>query len=161
MSINGTSGPNRGYTDAHEFLTFLLNELADILEKELNDVKGSPETSSPSEKNGNGLQNSPVNGVKEEPQMTWVHKSFQESNCSSSNDKQPGSMARQAMQETVVDLTQALQNVVQDGARAGARVGDLRCSFQSQNPPRFSRSLDQHEAENWLEGMERILQAML
>ncbi|MQL69151.1 hypothetical protein Taro_001455 [Colocasia esculenta] len=63
--------------DAHEFLNFLLNELADILEKELNDVKGSPETSSPSEKNGNGLQNSPVNGVKEEPQMTWVHKSFQ------------------------------------------------------------------------------------
>ncbi|MQL83041.1 hypothetical protein Taro_015534 [Colocasia esculenta] len=65
------------HQDAHEFLNFLLNELADILEKELNDVKGSPETSSPSEKNANGLQNSPVNGVKEEPQMTWVHKSFQ------------------------------------------------------------------------------------
>ncbi|MQM23832.1 hypothetical protein Taro_056902, partial [Colocasia esculenta] len=64
--------------DAHEFLNFLLNELVDILEKELNDVKGSPETSSPSEKNGNGLQNSPVNGVKEVPQMTWVHKSFQQ-----------------------------------------------------------------------------------
>ncbi|MQM04819.1 hypothetical protein Taro_037627 [Colocasia esculenta] len=66
-----------GDVDAHELLNFFLNELADILEKEFNDVKGSPETSSPSEKNGNGLQNSPVNGVKEEPQMTWVHKSFQ------------------------------------------------------------------------------------
>ncbi|MQL85768.1 hypothetical protein Taro_018304 [Colocasia esculenta] len=64
--------------DAHEFLNFLLNELADILEKELNDVKGSPETSSPLEKNGNGLQNSLVNGVKEEPQMTWVHKTRDE-----------------------------------------------------------------------------------
>ncbi|MQL90466.1 hypothetical protein Taro_023065 [Colocasia esculenta] len=50
------------HQDVHEFLNFLLNEFADILEKELNDVKGSPETSSPSEKNGNGLQNSPVNG---------------------------------------------------------------------------------------------------
>lgn len=54
--------------DAHEFLNFLLNELAEILAKEAEAEKPSPENQSSSEKNSNG--------VKKEPVETWVHKIF-------------------------------------------------------------------------------------
>jgi ubiquitin carboxyl-terminal hydrolase 12/46 len=54
-------------------LNFLLNEFVDILEKEASSAKVSPETTSP-EKVSNGAH---VNGVKKEPLVTWVHKSFQ------------------------------------------------------------------------------------
>ncbi|KAL0909659.1 hypothetical protein M5K25_020546 [Dendrobium thyrsiflorum] len=64
------------HQDAHEFLNFLLNELVDILEKEAN-VKDSPGTSSQSEKIANGSSHLHVNGVQKEPQITWIHKSFQ------------------------------------------------------------------------------------
>ncbi|MQL90217.1 hypothetical protein Taro_022793 [Colocasia esculenta] len=68
------------------------------------------------------------------------------------------------MQETVAGLTQALQNVVQDGNQADATArngaGDLHCNFRSLNPPRFSGSLDPDEAENWQEEIERIFQVM-
>ncbi|KAF5951893.1 hypothetical protein HYC85_009837 [Camellia sinensis] len=69
----------RGYMhqDAHEFLNFLLNELVDIMEKESHAVKSSSETPSPSEKIANGPKNAQANGVKKEPLVTWVHKSFQ------------------------------------------------------------------------------------
>ena len=63
--------------DAHEFLNFLLNELVDILEKEHNAVKDSPETSSPPDKIPNGPRTTLVNGGKKEPVVTWVHKNFQ------------------------------------------------------------------------------------
>ncbi|MQL72829.1 hypothetical protein Taro_005169, partial [Colocasia esculenta] len=52
----------------------------------------------------------------------------------------------QAMQDTVAGLTQALQNVVQDGNQAATArngVGDLHRNFRSLNPPRFSGSLTQ------------------
>ncbi|PWA66443.1 ubiquitin carboxyl-terminal hydrolase 46 [Artemisia annua] len=67
----------RGYMhqDAHEFLNFLLNELADILEKEL--AKVPVENLSPPDKITNGPDGGPVNGGKKEPLVTWVHKSFQ------------------------------------------------------------------------------------
>ncbi|KAG0485168.1 hypothetical protein HPP92_009247 [Vanilla planifolia] len=63
--------------DAHEFLNFLLNELVDILEKEANAAKGSPISSSPSEKMANGPGNLQANSAQKEPLITWVHKSFQ------------------------------------------------------------------------------------
>ncbi|GFP98700.1 ubiquitin carboxyl-terminal hydrolase 3 [Phtheirospermum japonicum] len=58
----------RGYMhqDAHEFLNFLLNHLVDILEKECHKVASEGVSSEPS----NG-------GVKQEPSITWVHKTFQ------------------------------------------------------------------------------------
>ncbi|KAG6406780.1 hypothetical protein SASPL_134391 [Salvia splendens] len=61
----------RGYMhqDAHEFLNFLLNQLVDILEKEC--IKPTTENVS------NGPSNGHVNGVKQEPAATWVHKNFQ------------------------------------------------------------------------------------
>ncbi|KAL5982193.1 Ubiquitin carboxyl-terminal hydrolase 3 [Asimina triloba] len=65
------------HQDAHEFLNFLLNELVDILEKECNSVKDSPETSSPSENIANGPHTAQANGGKKEPPITWVHKIFQ------------------------------------------------------------------------------------
>ncbi|KAJ8624972.1 hypothetical protein MRB53_033502 [Persea americana] len=65
------------HQDAHEFLNFLLNELVDILEKEHNAVKDSPETSSPPDKIPNGPRTTLVNGGKKEPVVTWVHKNFQ------------------------------------------------------------------------------------
>ncbi|CAL9150160.1 unnamed protein product, partial [Musa hybrid cultivar] len=65
------------HQDAHEFLNFLLNELADILEKESDAAKDSIETSSPSEKLANGPNHSLPNGVPKEPLLTWVHKNFQ------------------------------------------------------------------------------------
>ncbi|XP_008795545.2 ubiquitin carboxyl-terminal hydrolase 4 [Phoenix dactylifera] len=65
------------HQDAHEFLNFLLNELVDILEKESNAAKASPETSSSSEKIANGLNHPQGNGVRKEPVSTWVHKCFQ------------------------------------------------------------------------------------
>ncbi|KAH0452941.1 hypothetical protein IEQ34_017265 [Dendrobium chrysotoxum] len=64
------------HQDAHEFLNFLLNELVDILEKEAN-AKDSPGTSSQSENIANGSSHLHMNGVKKEPQITWIHKSFQ------------------------------------------------------------------------------------
>ncbi|RRT54330.1 hypothetical protein B296_00044022 [Ensete ventricosum] len=74
--IDGTP-PKRATTDAHEFLNFLLNELADILQKESDAAKDSIETSSPSEKLANGPNHSLPNGVPKEPLLTWVHKNFQ------------------------------------------------------------------------------------
>ncbi|KAG0486908.1 hypothetical protein HPP92_009003 [Vanilla planifolia] len=65
------------HQDAHEFLNFLLNELVDILEKEANAAKGSPISSSPSEKMANGPGNLQANSAQKEPLITWVHKSFQ------------------------------------------------------------------------------------
>ncbi|XP_058086367.1 ubiquitin carboxyl-terminal hydrolase 4 isoform X2 [Magnolia sinica] len=65
------------HQDAHEFLIFLLNELVDILEKEHNAAKSSPETSSPPEKVPNGLHTAQANGGQKEPLVTWVHKNFQ------------------------------------------------------------------------------------
>ncbi|MQM11833.1 hypothetical protein Taro_044743 [Colocasia esculenta] len=70
----------------------------------------------------------------------------------------------QAMQENVVGLTQALQNVVQAenqvvaATRNGA--GDLHRIFRSLNPPRFSGSPNLNEAENWQEEIERIFKVM-
>lgn len=68
----------RGYMhqDAHEFLNFLLNELVDTLEKESQKVPSIQHTSSV-EGLANGLSNGPINGVKKEPLVTWVHKIFQ------------------------------------------------------------------------------------
>ncbi|EHA8587393.1 putative Ubiquitin carboxyl-terminal hydrolase 4 [Cocos nucifera] len=63
--------------DAHEFLNFLLNELVEVLEKESDAAKGSPGTSSPSEKIANVALHHLENGVSKEPLVTWVHKSFQ------------------------------------------------------------------------------------
>lgn len=60
-------------------MNFLLNELADILEKEHNAAKGSKEAS-PSEKIANGPNGTLVaqaNGCQKEPLVTWVHKNFQ------------------------------------------------------------------------------------
>ncbi|XP_073013536.1 ubiquitin carboxyl-terminal hydrolase 4-like [Typha latifolia] len=65
------------HQDAHEFLNFLLNELVDILEKESNSAKTSPETSSSTEKIGNGPCNPLANGLRKEPVVTWVHRIFQ------------------------------------------------------------------------------------
>ncbi|WOL02746.1 hypothetical protein Cni_G11465 [Canna indica] len=68
------------HQDAHEFLNFLLNDLVDILEKESNVAKVSPEASSSSSssaKVANRLSNSHVNGVQKEPLVTWVHNIFQ------------------------------------------------------------------------------------
>ncbi|KAJ8479392.1 hypothetical protein OPV22_023119 [Ensete ventricosum] len=70
------------HQDAHEFLNFLLNELVDILERECNAANASPEassssSSSSSEKVANGPSNPPVNGVRKDPFVTWVHDSFQ------------------------------------------------------------------------------------
>ncbi|ONK75556.1 uncharacterized protein A4U43_C03F18130 [Asparagus officinalis] len=64
------------HQDAHEFLNFLLNELVDILEKESNATKVSSETS-PSKKIANGPCHPQANGIRKEPLVTWVHKSFQ------------------------------------------------------------------------------------
>lgn len=55
--------------DAHEFLNFLLNQLVDILEKESHKAR--------SEGVANGPSNGQINGVKQEPPVTWVHKNFQ------------------------------------------------------------------------------------
>ncbi|KAJ6822828.1 ubiquitin carboxyl-terminal hydrolase 3-like isoform X2 [Iris pallida] len=63
--------------DAHEFLNFLLNELVDILEKESNAAKASPEAPSTAEKIANGPSRPNMNGVHKEPLVTWVHKNFQ------------------------------------------------------------------------------------
>ncbi|XP_010926298.1 ubiquitin carboxyl-terminal hydrolase 4 [Elaeis guineensis] len=65
------------HQDAHEFLNFLLNELVDILEKESNAAKTSPDTSSSSENIANGPSHPQANGVQKEPVSTWVHKCFQ------------------------------------------------------------------------------------
>ncbi|KAG1366514.1 putative Ubiquitin carboxyl-terminal hydrolase 4, partial [Cocos nucifera] len=65
------------HQDAHEFLNFLLNELVEVLEKESSAAKSSPETSSASEKTTNGPVHPQANGVRKEPLVTWVHKSFQ------------------------------------------------------------------------------------
>ncbi|CAL9127240.1 unnamed protein product [Musa textilis] len=65
------------HQDAHEFLNFLLNELADILEKDSDAAKVSTETSSSSEKLANGPNHSLPNGVPKEPLLTWVHRNFQ------------------------------------------------------------------------------------
>ncbi|URE49770.1 ubiquitin carboxyl-terminal hydrolase [Musa troglodytarum] len=65
------------HQDAHEFLNFLLNELVDILEKESDAAKSSPETLSPSKKIANGPSHPVANGVQKEPLVTWVHKNFQ------------------------------------------------------------------------------------
>ncbi|PKA52947.1 Ubiquitin carboxyl-terminal hydrolase 3 [Apostasia shenzhenica] len=65
------------HQDAHEFLNFLLNELVDILEKEANDAKDSPETPLQLEKIENGPANPQVNVVQNESLITWVHESFQ------------------------------------------------------------------------------------
>ncbi|MQL79304.1 hypothetical protein Taro_011742 [Colocasia esculenta] len=67
------------------------------------------------------------------------------------------------MQDTVVGLTQALQNVVQAGNQAAATrngAGDLHRNFRRLNSPRFSGSPDPDEAENWQEEIERIFQVM-
>ncbi|CAA2969514.1 ubiquitin carboxyl-terminal hydrolase 3-like [Olea europaea var. sylvestris] len=68
----------RGYMhqDAHEFLNFLLNELADILEKESHKVTSLPQASS-AEHVANGVNYAQVNGFKKEPLVTLVHKYFQ------------------------------------------------------------------------------------
>ncbi|XP_065026766.1 ubiquitin carboxyl-terminal hydrolase 3-like [Musa acuminata AAA Group] len=70
------------HQDAHEFLNFLLNELVDTLERESNAANSSPEassssSSSSSEKVANGPSNPPVNGLRKDPFVTWVHDSFQ------------------------------------------------------------------------------------
>ncbi|KAJ6814640.1 ubiquitin carboxyl-terminal hydrolase 3-like isoform X1 [Iris pallida] len=65
------------HQDAHEFLNFLLNELVDILEKESNAAKSSPEVPSTAEKIANGPSRLKMNGVHKEPLVTWVHKNFQ------------------------------------------------------------------------------------
>lgn len=63
--------------DAHEFLNYLLNELVEKLEKEARSAKSDPETSSPPEKIATGPRDGHPNGVKKEPPVTWVHKTFQ------------------------------------------------------------------------------------
>ncbi|XP_022893628.1 ubiquitin carboxyl-terminal hydrolase 3-like [Olea europaea var. sylvestris] len=63
------------HQDAHELLNYLLNELADILEKEDRVAKSDQETYSPSEKVANGRITS--NGSRKEPLVTLVHKNFQ------------------------------------------------------------------------------------
>ncbi|CAL9179931.1 unnamed protein product [Musa hybrid cultivar] len=70
------------HQDAHEFLNFLLNELVDTLERDSNAANSSPEassssSSSSSEKVANGPSNPPVNGLRKDPFVTWVHDSFQ------------------------------------------------------------------------------------
>uniref|UniRef100_A0A7N0UPS6 ubiquitinyl hydrolase 1 n=1 Tax=Kalanchoe fedtschenkoi TaxID=63787 RepID=A0A7N0UPS6_KALFE len=63
------------HQDAHEFLNYLLNELAETLAKEARSTNTGD--SSPSrEKLANG-GTKPVGVVKEEPIVTWVHKIFQ------------------------------------------------------------------------------------
>ncbi|MQL82273.1 hypothetical protein Taro_014740 [Colocasia esculenta] len=62
------------------------------------------------------------------------------------------------LQSTVQGLTQALNNVIQAGARNGA--GDLYGNFQRMNPPRFNGIPDPDEAENWVKAMERIFRVM-
>jgi len=47
-------------------LNFLLNELVDILEKEFNATKVSPETLSPSENIANGPHHPQANGIPQE-----------------------------------------------------------------------------------------------
>ncbi|OAY64319.1 ubiquitin carboxyl-terminal hydrolase 4 [Ananas comosus] len=64
------------HQDAHEFLNFLLNELVDILEKESNATKTSPEASS-SKKLANSPNHNLPNGTHKEPRVTWVHTTFQ------------------------------------------------------------------------------------
>uniref|UniRef100_A0A7N0ZXT8 ubiquitinyl hydrolase 1 n=1 Tax=Kalanchoe fedtschenkoi TaxID=63787 RepID=A0A7N0ZXT8_KALFE len=64
------------HQDAHEFLNFLLNELAEILAKEAEAEKPSPDNPSLSEKGSNGVKSPLENGVKKEPVETWVHKNF-------------------------------------------------------------------------------------
>ncbi|XP_072989758.1 ubiquitin carboxyl-terminal hydrolase 4 [Typha latifolia] len=64
------------HQDAHEFLNFLLNELVDILEKESDTAKTSPEASS-IQKAANGVYHTKTNGIRKEPLVTWVHKMFQ------------------------------------------------------------------------------------
>ncbi|CAN6466770.1 unnamed protein product [Victoria cruziana] len=64
------------HQDAHEFLNFLLNELADILEKELAAAQESREPSSPL-KTANGPHIVQANGTQKEPLATWIHKNFQ------------------------------------------------------------------------------------
>lgn len=66
--------------DAHEFLNFLLNELADILEKESHKVTSLPQASS-AEHVANGVNYAQVNGFKKEPLVTLVHKYFQVTCC--------------------------------------------------------------------------------
>ncbi|CAA2984815.1 ubiquitin carboxyl-terminal hydrolase 3 [Olea europaea subsp. europaea] len=66
---------NKTSQDAHELLNYLLNELADILEKEDRVAKSDQETYSPSEKVANGRITS--NGSRKEPLVTLVHKNFQ------------------------------------------------------------------------------------
>lgn len=53
-----------------------MNELVDILEKESNAAKDSPQSSSP-EKVPNGPVQPLANGVRKEPPVTLVHKNFQ------------------------------------------------------------------------------------
>ena len=62
------------------------------------------------------------------------------------------------LQQTLQGFTQALNNVIQAGARNG--VGDLYENFQRINPPRFNRTPDPDEAENWVKAMERIFRVM-
>ncbi|CAA2984283.1 ubiquitin carboxyl-terminal hydrolase 3 [Olea europaea subsp. europaea] len=62
------------HQDAHEFLNYLLNELADILEKEVCVAKSDQQTSSPSEMVINGCISK---GPQKEPLVTLVHKNFQ------------------------------------------------------------------------------------
>ncbi|MQM14299.1 hypothetical protein Taro_047228 [Colocasia esculenta] len=52
------------------------------------------------------------------------------------------------LQRTVKGLTQALNNVIQAGARNGA--GDLYENFQRMNPPKFNGIPDPDAAENWV-----------
>ncbi|KAK4782699.1 hypothetical protein SAY86_007073 [Trapa natans] len=64
--------------DAHEFLIFLLNELVDILEKEVQAAKDDTESSSlPPERTTNGSKVTQADDIHKEPLVTWVHKKFQ------------------------------------------------------------------------------------
>ena len=61
------------------------------------------------------------------------------------------------MHQTVQELTQALQQVVQGGQRG---AGDLHRNFKGMNPPKFCGSSDPDEAEHWVKEIERVFRVM-
>ena len=76
--------------------------------------------------------------------------------CSQELEEMAGEHAQMhELQQTVQGLTQALNNVIQAGARNGA--GDLYGNFQRINPPRFNGTPDPDEAENWVKAVSIML----
>ncbi|KAH9316845.1 hypothetical protein KI387_018614, partial [Taxus chinensis] len=65
------------HQDAHEFLNFLLNDLAETLEKETSATKKLSGNLLQPEKKTNGSVNGLVNGTPQPSALTWVHNIFQ------------------------------------------------------------------------------------